>query len=205
MFCFCSAHFPSLRLIIVWVLWLFSILSLTVSLLSVTDQRNSRQMLCSCVPIATSIFIFVSEPSEGLKAAYITMFCCRRLLQSQLASSVQTRSTTLISNAGTWTQTVYPQSVKSSSSCVLRVPSATRSSPCSTASLVTSSWWLLEMHRPRCWTGTASTSWSVSKETSTLWIWPTPRWRGTRICGFGSVCFSFDLNIHGGIDLSKSS
>lgn len=41
------------------------------------------------------------------------------------------------------------------------VSSAIRSSPCSTASLVMSSWWRLAAHRPRCWTATDSTSWSV--------------------------------------------
>lgn len=68
--------------------------------------------------------------------------------------------------------------------CVF-LPQATRSSRCNTASLGTSSWWCQAMHRPRCWTATASTSWSASRETSTSWTWPTPRWiiAWTQTCG----------------------
>lgn len=70
-------------------------------------------MLRSFVPIATSIFIFVLEASEGREAAYITVFCCRRLLQSQLAGGVQTgSSTTLISIAGNMNSNCWPSVCK---------------------------------------------------------------------------------------------
>lgn len=163
-----------------------------------------HQMLCSFVPIATSIFIFVSEPSEGLKVAYVTVFCCRRLLQSQLASGVQTQSTTLISIAGIWTQTVYPQSVKPSRVCCVSPQ------PPDQVPAVQHHWWRCPGGFWKC-TGQGVGQGRLQRHGVYQ--------RRSVHCGYGqhqgelvlarvgfvSVCFYFDLNILGDIDLSKSS
>lgn len=73
--------------------------------------------------------------------------------------------------------------------CVLCVcvSLAIRSSHCSTVSPVMPSWWFPVMRRPRCWTAMVSMWWSVWRETSTLWIWLTPRYASLYIYNKMSV------------------
>lgn len=167
-FVFHYVDFPSLPLIIMCVMIVFSS-ELNYFPLSVRDQRNIHQMYIRCSAVCSYSYIYICfcfgsiwRTKRCLYNRVITDFynhiwvvACKRRARRLSAS---------------WRYEEFEH--------VPCVPSATRSSPCSTASPATSSWWRLGTHRPKCWTGTASTSWSVSRETSTLWIWPTPRWGG---------------------------
>lgn len=59
-------------------------------------MRCTSDVVLFCSYSYMYLFVFVSEPFEGLKASYITMFWCRILLQSQLADGLQTGTKTLI-------------------------------------------------------------------------------------------------------------
>lgn len=147
--------------------------------LLVEDQRDHssdvHQMLCCFVPITTCIYcLFLSlTPSEKSKSfLYNNVFdlevTAHRWLEKRHQDTYSISTTEIIH-------------VTLCLRCPLHVfhvcfPSAIRSSPCNTVWLATSSWWFLVMHRPKCWTVMASMSWSVWRETSTLWIWPTPRY-----------------------------
>lgn len=151
------------------VLWLFSILNLTIS--HCLSEIKATSIRCT-----SDVLLFCSYSYIYICFCFGTIWRTKRCLYNSVITDFYNHN---------WVVACKRRARRLSASRryeeiehVPCVPSATRSSRCSTASPATSSWWPLETHRPKCWTGTASTSWSVSRETSTLWTWPTPRWGG---------------------------
>lgn len=149
------------------VLWLFSILSLTIS--HCLSEIKGASIRCT-----SDVLLFCSYSYIYICFCFGTLWRTERCLYNRVRTDFYNHHWVVACKRRARRLSAWRRGEEFEH--VLCVPSATRSSPCSTASPATWSWWRPGTLRPKCWTGTASTWWSVSRETSTLWIWPTPRW-----------------------------